>query len=260
MQQTLILAREVEHVAKKVLPHAIPTARIGILRGMWQNWQKYWELVGTHRDVERIRAYDITVRAANDLQQSLIAFHRENDRLENIHKLIKADQEDFERLRREAAARHETEMTDLNTQLLEAQTRQAIATASLKLVGTTKADTARAKMAEVAKIGQDYADALREIEVDSRLPDEVRELMRAQIRAVYEQACRDVSGVAVSVRSSARESGDTSKHERIKRRRAKCDVDISVVQASAMSDAEKRATIATLRTECEEDCARWEAS
>lgn len=261
MQQTVILAREVEHVAQRILPQTVPTARIGVLRGMWQNWQKYWELVGTQRDLERVRAYNLIVGAGIELQKSLIEFHRLNHQLENIDRILEADELDFQRKREEAAARHRFVMTGLNADLLEAQTREAVASASLKLVGATKADSARAKLAEVAKIGQEYADALRDIETDSRLPEEVREMMRAQMRAVYEQSCRDISGVAGTSKATHRESSDVGRNEKIKRRRARCDVDIASVQASStMSDAEKRATIATLRTECEEDCARLDAS
>lgn len=255
MRQTLILAKEVEQVAKVVLPFQMPAARIGILRGMWQNWQKYWEIVGTQRDGERIRAYARTIEAGRAVQDALVDFYRSTARLHDIESIIESDKRQFERQEEEREAQHILKMESIAADIALARRRRSDAEAQAKIGGATLADSAEAKRDLVLKIGRDYASGVREIDADASMPDEIKEVMRAHLRSVFEQASREVTG---AVQSSAPSGASAaSKAEQIKRRRARCDADVGAVMSNTfMSDAEKRESVQTLRTECEEDCSR----
>ena len=263
MQQAMILAKEVEHVARTVLPYSMPAARIGILRGMWQNWQKHWEIVGTQRDEERIRAYARTIDAGQQVQDALVNLYRSTDRLRNIDAILAADRSEFTRKQQISERQHTLAMTTLDADISLANRRKADAEAQQRLGGATQADAARMKSAQVAEIGRDFAKLCLEVDSDGTLPNDVKEVMRAQLRGVFEQACREITGVITSARES-QGNGSTSsasKDEAVRRRQAHRDADVSSVMNSTMlSDAEKREKVRSLHAECEDDCRRIKES
>lgn len=99
---------------------------------------------------------------------------------------------------------------------------------------------------------------------DSGLSPESRALLIYQLESTRDKDIMELGG-SPPPRSAPppppatapRESSAPNKTEAVKRRQARCEVDVGTIMSNPMlDDSEKRAHVRTLRAECEDDCRR----